>query len=362
MFVVAIRRHEPTPDRHADEHGRRRGSLRKEVADGLRYVLGNRYLRGIAASTATSNFFSNVALGTFIVYAVRELGLTPLEIGVIFGLGNVGAVIGALLANRMAPAVRCRADDRRRHIARRPGPAAHGVGAAGIPGAIPRRRIVPPGLRDRRLQHQPAQLPTGHHPAAMQGRMNATMRFIVWGTIPLGTILGGVIATVVGLQPAILIGAIGGVPGRHPAGRHAGPDDPRHADAGRGPGGSRGRRRFEQRSASAREQDRDLLLQAPGDVGVDEPRRQVVDLITEGDQLRTSASILPGFGGRLGLGQPVQQVACRVIATQLAGAVQIADECFDAVDRHGQRVARLGRSWSLARGGRRPRSRPASRR
>ena len=39
--------------------------------------------------------------------------------------------------------------------------------------------------------------------------MNATMRFIVWGTIPLGKILGGVIATVVGLQPAILIGASG---------------------------------------------------------------------------------------------------------------------------------------------------------
>jgi MFS family permease len=46
-------------------------------------------------------------------------------------------------------------------------------------------------------------------PTSMQGRMNATMRFIVWGTIPLGTILGGVIATVVGLQPAILVGALG---------------------------------------------------------------------------------------------------------------------------------------------------------
>ena len=39
--------------------------------------------------------------------------------------------------------------------------------------------------------------------------MNATMRFIVWGTIPLGTILGGIIATVVGLQQAILVGAFG---------------------------------------------------------------------------------------------------------------------------------------------------------
>lgn len=46
-------------------------------------------------------------------------------------------------------------------------------------------------------------------PTAMQGRMNATIRFIVWGTIPLGTILGGVIATVVDLQAAIIVGAAG---------------------------------------------------------------------------------------------------------------------------------------------------------
>jgi hypothetical protein len=40
--------------------------------------------------------------------------------------------------------------------------------------------------------------------------MNATMRFIVWGTIPAGNIVGGALATVLGLLPAIWIGAIGG--------------------------------------------------------------------------------------------------------------------------------------------------------
>jgi hypothetical protein len=45
----------------------------------------------------------------------------------------------------------------------------------------------------------------------MQGRMNATMRFIVWGTIPLGQILGGALASVIGLLPTIWVGAIGGL-------------------------------------------------------------------------------------------------------------------------------------------------------
>ena len=48
-------------------------------------------------------------------------------------------------------------------------------------------------------------------PERMQGRMNATMRFIVWGTIPLGAILGGFLGSAIGLHETIWIGAIGGV-------------------------------------------------------------------------------------------------------------------------------------------------------
>src|SRR4029077_18492034 len=100
FFVFLIRRREPTPDRHVDEHGRAREGLRKEVTIGLRYVFGNPYLRGISAATGTSNLFSNIALATYIVYAVRELGLSAAEIGIIFGIGNLGALAGAVSGDR----------------------------------------------------------------------------------------------------------------------------------------------------------------------------------------------------------------------------------------------------------------------
>jgi len=45
----------------------------------------------------------------------------------------------------------------------------------------------------------------------MQGRMNATMRFIVWGTIPLGSIIGGALGGIIGLHATIWVGAIGGL-------------------------------------------------------------------------------------------------------------------------------------------------------
>jgi hypothetical protein len=46
-------------------------------------------------------------------------------------------------------------------------------------------------------------------PERLQGRMNAAMRWIVWGTIPLGTMAGGAIATVSTLRTALWVGAIG---------------------------------------------------------------------------------------------------------------------------------------------------------
>ena len=45
-------------------------------------------------------------------------------------------------------------------------------------------------------------------PERMQGRMNATMRFLVWGTIPIGSIISGILATILGLSATIWIGAI----------------------------------------------------------------------------------------------------------------------------------------------------------
>ena len=46
-------------------------------------------------------------------------------------------------------------------------------------------------------------------PQRIQGRMNSVMRFLVWGTIPLGTMTGGVLATTIGLRPTLFVGAAG---------------------------------------------------------------------------------------------------------------------------------------------------------
>jgi MFS family permease len=211
LFVSAIRRREPPPDRHVDEHGRPHESMRTQIASGLRYVLGHRYLRNIAASTGISNLFSNIMFSIFLVYAVRQLAMSEALIGLTFGLGNIGFLVGAFVAGPLANRI--------------------GVGRAIVLGAIvivpavflvplaPREFPVPflvasgalSGLGIAIYNINQVSLRQAITPERMQGRMNATMRFIVWGTIPVGQILGGVIGTAVSLSAALWVGAFGSI-------------------------------------------------------------------------------------------------------------------------------------------------------
>ncbi len=100
--VFAIRKRESTPDRHHDEHGRRRGSMRSEIASGLRYVTGHRYLRSIAASTGWSNLFTTMAFAVYLLYVVRILGMSEAAIGFVFAVGNIGTIVGAFAARPLA--------------------------------------------------------------------------------------------------------------------------------------------------------------------------------------------------------------------------------------------------------------------
>ena len=43
-------------------------------------------------------------------------------------------------------------------------------------------------------------------PEPMQGRMNATMRWFVWGTIPIGALLGGLLGEGIGIRSTIALG------------------------------------------------------------------------------------------------------------------------------------------------------------
>jgi MFS family permease len=77
-------------------------SLRTELRQAARYLLSDPYLRPLLVGHAFANLALGLLWAILIVYAVRVLGLMPGTLGVILSLGQVGGVIGAAFAHRIA--------------------------------------------------------------------------------------------------------------------------------------------------------------------------------------------------------------------------------------------------------------------
>lgn len=209
VFMLRMKHRENLPRQDA---GLPRAKMWPQVKEGLAWVLGNRNLRAVAGCTGTSNFCSSVMFSIVILYLVRVLHLSSVEVGAVFAVGSGGSIVGALVANRLQKRI--------------------GVGnaivfasilfsAGGIAFPLAPRAFPLPvlmagmllfgfgGVAYNIVQVSYRQAIT---PERLQGRMNAAMRWIVWGTIPLGTLAGGAIAQVTTLRTALWVGAILGMP------------------------------------------------------------------------------------------------------------------------------------------------------
>ncbi|HET7676569.1 MAG TPA: MFS transporter, partial [Candidatus Limnocylindrales bacterium] len=209
LFLLLIRKAEPAPEPRAV--GEPRPSMRREVAEGLRYVLGHAYLRNIAACTGTSNFFSNVIFSILLVYLVRELGMSPATIGIVFGVGALGFLVGALSGSRIAARLGVGRTILAAAVVFSAGPLLLAIAPRQGAEAFLMAAMAITGFAGTVYNINQVSLRQAITPQRMQGRMNATMRFIVWGTIPLGSLAGGVIGTLASLPAAIWVGALGGL-------------------------------------------------------------------------------------------------------------------------------------------------------
>jgi MFS family permease len=203
--VGAIRAREPRPERAPDRH------LGREMKEGLAFVLGNRLLRAITACTATANLFTNVAMVVFVVLLAGASGLdlSAGTIGLLFSASAVGGVIGAVVARRFAGWVG-------------QGPALWISIAVGVPAILPMPFVqrgwllwlVAAGLvvwGATIVVYNITQVSFRQLlcPERLLGRMNATIRFAVWGTIPIGSLLGGILGATIGLRPTLWVAVIG---------------------------------------------------------------------------------------------------------------------------------------------------------
>jgi MFS family permease len=209
LLLFGIRKQETGTGREGVSERR---SMRSELGEGLRFVLGHRYLRSIAASTATFNFFGNVSGAILLVYLVRRVHMTPGLIGLVFSLGSIGALLGAVTANRIAGRFGVGRTIVWASAASLAGiliPLAPQDKYRAIPFLVTAEIVIGAAIviyNVNQLSFRQALCPE-----RLQGRMNAVMRFLVWGTIPLGSLVGGALASTIGLRPTIWVGVLGGM-------------------------------------------------------------------------------------------------------------------------------------------------------
>ena len=205
LFLLRIRSAEPEPVR-----SERRG-MRAEIAEGLRFVLHQPTLRGITFCTGTANLFSSISGAAMLLFLIRQLGLSTGVAGLLMSAGGLGAVLGGLTATWWS---RTFGQARTIWLAplittplgllmplAQPGWSVSLFAAASLAwgyGAV----VYNVAQVSYRQVICPDQL---------LGRMNASVRFIVWGTMPIGGLLGGGLATWLTPRGALWIGAVGGV-------------------------------------------------------------------------------------------------------------------------------------------------------
>lgn len=209
LLVGRIRAEEELPSR--DD----RRPLRTEIAEGLRFVVQQPLLRRIVACTSIGNLFHTAAGALTVIYAFRVLGMDEAGLGLVVSASAVGGLAGAVLAARVAGVV-----GEARVI---PASAvAFGLAFLATPLALPFSGTVPPEVTLIAggalfsffvVVYNVAQVSFRQRlcPPALLGRMNASVRFIVWGSMPLGGLLGGWLGTSLGVVPTLWVAGIGGM-------------------------------------------------------------------------------------------------------------------------------------------------------
>jgi MFS family permease len=179
-----------------------------KTKEGITYVFRHQLLRHFAIYGALSNLGWSVIEGILMVYAVRTLHLGAGLVGLAFTVSNAGLILAATIVSQMnkrlgpgiAMALSC---------------ILQGFGVLLVLAASFRVPLVllTAGLLIRSFGVvaygvNAMSLRQAITPDHMRGRVNATMRFISWGTIPAGSLLGGVLGTLFGMTHAIFIGTV----------------------------------------------------------------------------------------------------------------------------------------------------------
>lgn len=195
-------------DRSAGAPEERR-PLRAELTEGIVFISRHPILRSLLLCSTTSNFFVMASGAIEVTFMVRELDAPSWLVGVVYSISAVGGLVIGALSRRISERVGSARIIWVAMVA--PGPLylcmplaqpgwgvlLYGIGLAAFSANIVLYSVAATSYRQRVT------------PAHMLGRVNASVLWICYGAIPLGSLTGGGLASTLGLRTALWICVLG---------------------------------------------------------------------------------------------------------------------------------------------------------
>ncbi len=178
-----------------------------EMREGIRTITDSPILKRIAGSTATSNLGTNMLGPAFLIFLLDYLNFSYFEIGLLGTVGAIGFAAGALLTSKitrkLGVGVSLAVSIGSGFLA-----LANPLALYGYPFLVLSSVAFLAGVMGPLYNINQVSLRQAITPNRVQGRMNATMRTIIWGTIPVGSIIGGLLGGTIGIVDTLYVGAL----------------------------------------------------------------------------------------------------------------------------------------------------------
>jgi predicted MFS family arabinose efflux permease len=206
LSIRRIRRREPLPER--SDRPRR---VWRQIAEGLRFVVGDASLRTVSLASAAVQFSFAALMTAYLLFLPRELGLSGTAVGLVLAAVGPGALVGSLLAaglpsrfgyGAVLVGAAAAGDGVMLGV-----PALRGPAAVTIPALIAVNFVF--GVFAQLVNVTVMVVRQAITPDRMHGRAAATITFAGMGMTPLGSLFGGYLADGWGLRDTMLVTAAG---------------------------------------------------------------------------------------------------------------------------------------------------------
>ncbi|MER7343611.1 MFS transporter [Streptomyces sp. NPDC000075] len=200
LAIWRIQKPEP-----AAEQNQRTGSPFPQIAAGMRFVFGNAVLRSVTIITASFNFCYAAFTAIYVVFLPKELHLSGFAIGLAFAAMGPGLLVGALFSSALPKRfgygrvlITCAFVS---NIFLLGISTLHGSGVVTVILLVALNFLY--GCLSQTFAVSLVAIRQSITPDRFLGRVMATLRFLGVGLVPFGSLFGGLLATQVGMRPAL---------------------------------------------------------------------------------------------------------------------------------------------------------------